>query len=270
MMKRLTFALALSAILAALGAPAAPAQQVDALFRGFEPTGEWQLLVAGAAVPKARIFDSTRAQALLILTSEFASPVLIDRAGRTVVTLDLMKVAEREGGTVDLLADAILEPSGTLQIGPAEVRFRVGGKQASLRPEPWKLGPQRGADLLDGDAGYRWRAGLFAADSDALAALRGETRDVRVLTFFGTWCPHCRQHLPYLLDLERDLGGARIRFDYYGLPSPFNGEPEAERWGVTGVPTTIVLVGGREAGRIPSNGWTRPELALREILRRAG
>jgi hypothetical protein len=73
----------------------AAAQPADALFRGFEPTGDWQLVVQGQEVPKARIYDATRAQALLVITSEFASPVLIDRAGRTVATLDLMKVAER-------------------------------------------------------------------------------------------------------------------------------------------------------------------------------
>jgi len=254
-----------SATLTAAGALVA--QPSDALFRGFEPTGDWQLLVEGQEIPKARIYDSTRAQALLVLSSEFASPVLIDRAGRTVATLDLMKVAERGDGTIDLLADALLEPAGSLQVGQTEGRFRIGGKAAVVRPQPWKLGQQLGADLLAADAGYRWRAGRYAADADALRALRAERRDVRVLTFFGTWCPHCRQHLPLLLDLERELEDAGIRFDYYGLPSPFNGEPEATKWGVTGVPTAIVLIGGREVGRIPNNGWTRPELALREILR---
>jgi len=246
------------------------AQPADALFRGFEPTGEWQLVVQGREVPKARIYDSTRAQALLLITSEFASPVLIDRAGRTVATLDLMKVAERADGTVDLLADAVLEPAGALEVAQTEGRFRVGGKAAAVRPLPWKLGPQSGADLLAADAGYRWRAGRFSPDAEALGALRDGARDVRVLTFFGTWCPHCRQHLPLLLDVERELADAGIRFDYYGLPSPFSGEPEARKWGVTGVQTAVVLVGGREVGRIPSSGWSRPELALRDILRGAG
>jgi thiol-disulfide isomerase/thioredoxin len=245
----------------------AAAQPADALFRGFEPTGDWQLVVQGQEVPKARIYDATRAQALLVITSEFASPVLIDRAGRTVATLDLMKVAERPDGTVDLLADALLEPAGALEVAQTEGRFRIGGKAAAVRPLPWKIGPQRGADLLAADAGYRWRAGRFAPDAEALRALRDESRQVRVLTFFGTWCPHCREHLPYLLRSEQELAGARIRFEYHGLPSPFTGEPEAAKWGVSGVPTTIVLVGGKEVGRIPNSGWTHPEVAVREILR---
>jgi thiol-disulfide isomerase/thioredoxin len=259
--------LALGAALALATAGAVAAQPADALFRGFEPTGDWALVVQGKEAAKARIYDSTRAQALLIVSSEFASPVLIDRAGRTVATLDLMKVAERADGTVDLLADALLEPAGTLEIAQTEGRFRVGGKAAAVRPQPWKLGPQRGTDLLASNSGYQWRARRFAPDAETLAALRAEARDVRVLTFFGTWCPHCKEHLPFVLKTEQELAGAKIRFDYHGLPSPFTGEAEAARWRVTGVPTTIVLVDGKEVGRIPSAGWTHPEVAVREILR---
>lgn len=260
--------LALAAAAALALASAAAAQPADALFRGFEPTGDWALVVQGKEAAKAKIYDSTRAQALLVVSSEFASPVLIDRAGRTVATLDLMKVAERADGTVDLLADALLEPAGTLVVAQSEGRFRIGDKAAAVRPQPWKLGAQRGADLLAGNAGYQWRARRFAPDAESLAALRAERRDVRVLTFFGTWCPHCREHLPFLLRTEQELaGGGTLRFEYHGLPSPFSGVPEAAKWGVNSVPTTIVLVDGKEAGRIPNAGWTHPEAAIREILR---
>jgi len=259
--------LVLTAALTLAGTRAVAAQPADALFRGFEPTGEWALLVQGKEAARAKIYDSTRAQALLIVSSEFASPVLIDRAGRTVATLDLMKVAERADGTVDLLADALLEPAGALEVARNEGRFRIGDKAAAVRPQPWKLGPQGGAALLASNAGYQWRARRFAPDAESLAALRAERRDVRVLTFFGTWCPHCREHLPLLLRAEQELAGAAIRFDYHGLPSPFSGEAEAAKWGVTSVPTAIVLVGGKEAGRIPGSGWSHPEIALREILR---
>jgi len=256
------------AALAALGVAATVhAQAADSFLRGFEPTGEWRLVVQGAEAPKARIFDSARAQALLVLSSEFESPVLIDRAGRTVATLDLMKVAERADGRVDLLADALLQPAGGISLrNRNEAHFRVGDKEALVKPSAWKLGPQRGAALLADDAGYRWRARGFAPDTTALARLRAEGRDVRVLVFFGSWCPHCREHLPLLLKVEEGLAGARLRFDYYGLPSPFGGEPEAAKWNVDSVPTAIVLVDGSEVGRIPAAQWSRPELALAQLL----
>jgi len=257
---------ALLALVSLAATPAAVAQPADALFRGFEPTGEWALVVDGQEAAKAKIYDSTRAQALLVVSAEFDSPVLIDRAGRSVATLDLMKVAERADGTVDLLADALLEPAGSLVVAQNEGRFRVGGKAAAVRPQPWKLGPQRGDGLLATNAGYQWRAKRFAPDAESLAALRAERRDVRVLTFFGTWCPHCREHLPFVLRTEQELAGSRVRFDYHGLPSPFSGEPEAAKWGVNSVPTTIVVVDGKEAGRIPNNGWSHPEASIRALL----
>jgi len=255
------------ALLVATTLPAAGrAQAADALFRGFEPSGDWLLVVDGRELPQARIYDSTRAQALLLLTSEFESPVLVDRAGRSVATLDLLKVAERRDGTIDLLADAVLAPAGTLEVRQNEGVFRLAGKSVAIRPGPWKLGPQNGPALLDSNAGYRWRASHFSPDAGAMARLAADAKGVRVLTFFGTWCPHCRENLPHLLAVERQLGGSGPRFDYYGLPSPFTGEPEAARWQVSGVPTAVVLIDGKEVGRIPASGWAHPESALVDLV----
>jgi thiol-disulfide isomerase/thioredoxin len=260
-----------AAIAAWLLASAAGAQTSDPLLRGFEPSGEWLLVVDGREQPRARIYDSTRAQALLVLSAELPSPVLVDRRGRAVATLDLLKVAERADGTIDLLADALLEPVGALQIrNRTEAHFSVAGKSIALRPTPWSLGDQRGAALLESDAGYRWRAARYRPDAETLERLRGRTREIRVLTFYGSWCPHCRDHLPYLLRVEQELAGSRLRFDYRGVPSQIGSDPEAARWGVGSVPTAIVLVDGREVGRLPANGWTNPERALEALLEAAG
>jgi len=266
MSKRWTKSVFLALLVSAALPVTGRAQAADALLRGFEPSGDWLLVVDGHDVPKARIFDSTRAQALLVLTSEFASPVLIDRAGRSVATLDLLKVAERRDGTVDLLADAVLEPAGSLEVRQNEGVFRLAGKSVAIRPGPWKLGPQVGSDLLDSNAGYRWRASQFTPDTGALARLAARGKGVRVLTFFGTWCPHCRENLPHLLAVERQLAGSGPRFDYYGLPSPFSSEPEAVKWQVNGVPTSIVFVGDKEIGRVPATGWAHPESAIADLL----
>jgi thiol-disulfide isomerase/thioredoxin len=263
--RTLTIALAMGLV----GLIVAGAQTSDDLFRDFEPDGDWLLSVDGREVPAARIYDSSRAQALLLLTSEFPSPVLIDRGGRSVAVLNMMKVAERPDGTIDLLADAVLEPAGGFTVrNRTDAHFRVAGKAAILSPRPWKLGPQAGAGLLDADPGYRWRAKRYEPDAAAFDRLRSEKRDVRVLTFFGSWCPHCKEHLPYLLKIEQRLAGEGLRFDYYGLPSNLASEPQAVEWRVDGVPTAIVLVDGTEVGRIPARQWSNPEIALDMILAR--
>jgi len=257
---------AVVAALALVTAAGATAQPADALLRGFEPTGDWKLLVNGAEVAKAKLYDSQRAQALLILTSEFESPILIDKAGRAVATLNLMKVAQRPDGTVDLLADAVLEPASRLTaVDRVTAEFTVEGKRSAIRAVDWKLGPQDGPDLLQSNAEYRWRAGRYTPDAEMLDELKA-TKGVRVLTFFGSWCPHCKEHLPALLEIERELGASGIDFDYYGLPSPFGDEPEARRWGIDAVPTAIVFVDGVETGRVASGYWTKPEAGLLAVL----
>lgn len=261
--------LAFLAVLAARGVAPLPAQgpPADALFKGFEPWGEFRLAVDGREAPKARLYFAQRAQALLVRSAEFPSPVLVDLAGRSVATVDLMKVAERADGTVDLLADAVLEPAGALTGGAQGARFTVAGKRAELTANPFLLGRHDGFELLDHDAHYRWLAGRFQPDARALDQLRQETRPVRVLTFFGSWCPHCRDHVPFVLRTEKELERSKIAFEYYGLPQTgMTAEPEAAKWGIRGVPTAIVFVDGKELGRIPNEGWTHPETALATLL----
>lgn len=262
-------AVALLAVLAA--GPARVAAQgpvADALFRDFAPSGDWSLFVDGQAAPKANLYYAKLAQALLIRSAEFPSPVLVDIAGRTVATVDLMKVSVRPDGAVDLLADAVLAPAGALAPGAkGGATFEIAGKRAELRSTPHVLGPRTGSELLALDAYYRWLAGRFQPDPVAIGRLRAETRDVRVLTFFGSWCPHCKEHVPLLMRSEQEVGRGRVRFEYHGLPrAGMSAEPEAKKWGITGVPTTIVIVDGVEAGRIPNDGWSHPETSIARLL----
>lgn len=241
------------------------AQQADAVLQGFEPTGTWMLVVDGKEVPKAEFYENQRAGAFLIWSSEFATPLLVE--GQQVSSLQMLKVSKRADGRVDLLADAVVEPLATMQISGTDAQFKIEKKTVVMKPSPYKLGLQKGAALLDSNFGYRWRAKGYEPDATALGRLKGERRDVRVLTFFGSWCPHCSHFLPLLLRTEQRLADTKIRFDYYGLPQQgMTKEPEAAKWKIDGVPTAIVFVGDKEIGRIPSSGWNNPELALDLIL----
>ncbi|HEY4595029.1 MAG TPA: hypothetical protein VIJ02_01410, partial [Thermoanaerobaculia bacterium] len=72
-----------SAILAVLAAAplaaAALAQGVpsDATLRGFQPSGDYILVVNGNPVPAAEIYKNDQLPAILILTSALPSPVLM-------------------------------------------------------------------------------------------------------------------------------------------------------------------------------------------------
>jgi thiol-disulfide isomerase/thioredoxin len=267
-MNRPSFARFVPALVFAVGFAGAASAQPDAVFQGFEPTGAWRVAVGGRELPKAEIYDNQRG-ALIVMSSEFASPLLIDVPGRSVSALQMLKVSKRADGRVDLLADAVLEPVAQLATDGLQGRFTLDKKTVLIEPSPYRLGSQTGAALLESNFGYRWRAKSYEPDAAALERLRGEKRDVRVLTFFGTWCPHCAKHVPLLLKLEQRLAGGKIRFDYHGLPNQFSNEPEAKTWRVESVPTAIVLVGGKEVGRIPATQWSNPEVALDLVLDQA-
>ena len=255
----------LSLLAALVAAPlAAQAVPADAHFRGFQPDGDLILSIGGQEQPKAEIFLAEAARAYLVISSELPSPILINAAAKSVETVDLMKVSRQIDGSIDLLADAALESAGTYTIREKEkdIAFTVAGKALALKQRPWMLGKHSGSELLASNPGYQRGARNYTPDAAILKRLKGHKEAVRVLTFFGSWCPHCKAHLPMLLKVEQGLAGSRIQFDYYGLPSPFDSEPEAKSHDIAGVPTAILYVDGKEIGRIPNSQWSNPEVAL--------
>jgi thiol-disulfide isomerase/thioredoxin len=253
--------------LAMLAAAPAAAQQADAVLRDFQPTGDYLLEVAGQDAPAAEIYQSDRVPAFLIVTAALPSPTLLLPREGSVQTVSIMKLAKRGSGSVDILADAELSLVGRFRLEGEEVLFAVDGRQVKLKPRPYLLGSQSVGAMLDYSPEYRRRAGAYRPDSTALAALDGHAQPVRVLVYFGSWCSFCKQYVPLLLKVAEELEGSRVAFEFYGLPrTGFNDDPRAQRDDVHAVPTGIVFVGGREAGRIEGAEWQRPEQALRRIV----
>jgi thiol-disulfide isomerase/thioredoxin len=256
------------ALMAAIPLAAAPSRAQgapsDSTLRGFQPNSDYSLVVAGKPVPKAEIYLNDRAPALLILTSALPSPVMLTpRVGR-VDRINLMKVSKQNDGSVDLFADAVLAPIGQLQMeGGGNITFIFQGKKVSLVPRPPLLGPKTNADLKAYLPEYVRGARSYEPNAAAVADLRKQSSPVTVRVFFGSWCPHCRQHVPLLLRVEDEVRNPKIRFEYYGLPRSLD-DPAAKKVGVHSVPTGIVYVNGKEAGRIAN--WGSPEVSLDKIL----
>jgi len=231
--------------------------------RGLVADGDWLLSVNGKDQPAAEVFHySEPARAFLLISSELPSPLLINVAAGSVETVDLMKVSRQIDGSIDLLADATLAPATKYTVGESGISFDVGGKAVVMKERPWKLGLHKGPELLASNPGYQRGAKSYNPDTAILKRLKEHKESVRVLTFFGSWCPHCKAHLPLLFKVEQGLTGSKIQFDYYGLPRPFGDDAEAKKYGITGVPTAILFVGGKEIGRIPNSQWSNPEVAL--------
>ena len=248
--------------------PATPAaaQSIpsDAVLRNFEISGDFILLIDGKEQPKAEVYFSETARSFLLIASEFPSPILITAATQSVDTVDLMKVAKQATGTIDLLADAVMQPAGKYAVDGPNIAFTYSGKQLRVSPRPYLLGKHTGAELLAHSPAYVRKANAYTPDAAILKRLKAQKEPVRILTFFGSWCPHCSAHVPLLLKVEQGLAGGKIQFDYLGMPKgPEFGEvPEAKQYKIDGVPTAILFVGGKEIGRIPNSQWSNPEVAL--------
>lgn len=250
----------------AVAVPAA-AQGADAVLRDFQLTGDWVIEVGGKPAKNAEIYFSQRVPGYLIVAPELASPTLLLPRERTVNTVSFMKLAKR-GGAIDVLADAEVTPVGRMVPEGEAARFSVDGKTFVMKPRPHLLGSNDLAGMLGYSPEYRRKAAAYKPDAAALAALKAAKQPVKVRVYFGSWCPYCSQHVPHLLRVAEELRGSRVSFEFYGLPQgpAFATDPAAKRDDVHGVPTGIVYVGGREAGRIEGGEWVKPEQTLREIV----
>jgi thiol-disulfide isomerase/thioredoxin len=249
-----------------LAAPAAShAQGIPSAnpFRGFQPSSDYSLVVGGKLTPAAEIYLSERIPALLILTSKLPSPVMLTpRTGR-VDSVNLMKVSKQKDGSIDLFADAVVAPIGQFVMEGKNITFTFQQEKVSLVPRPPLLGLKKNADLKSYLPEYVRGASGYTPNAAAVADLRKRSSPAIVRVFFGSWCSHCRQHVPPLLKVEDEVRNPRIQFEYYGLPTTLK-DPVAQKVGVRSVPTGIVYVNGKEVGRI--DNWSTPEVALDRLL----
>lgn len=259
---------AAAALAVALGS-AAGAQEIpaDSVLRDFEPTGDYLLSIDGEEATDARLYRSQRAgSALLVESSELSSPIVVLPRDRAVKSVPEVKVVHREGGTVDVLADADLSPLGDFRIEGRDVVFSVDGEAVRIGERPPLLGLQGVEEMFGYSSEYRYRADAYEPSAAMLRRLgeMGGSGTVRV--FFGSWCPYCKEMVPRILRVAEELDGGPLEFEFFGLPRSFGSVPEAKREGITGVPTGVVYRNGDEVGRIEGADWKIPELSLKRIL----
>lgn len=264
-MKQRIFLLALALALPVLAQPA-----VDSVFKDFKRTGEYLLMVNGKPVPAYEIYKNDDLPAYLIVSPAVPSPVLLTPRTMAVETVPAAKIVRQKDGTVALAADTDMKRQGEFKLEGDKVVFTSDGRKGSLVPNPPLLGTHKAPALKNHSPEYVVSARSYTPNGKALAALKKEAKPVKVKVFFGSWCPHCKQHLPYLLRVEDELKSSKIQFEYYGLPQRFSSEPEAKKYGVDQVPLGIVFVNGKEVGRIRTNDWGSPETRLSGILNGQG
>ncbi len=233
---------------------------------GFAPTGDYVLALDGATDPGAKVYVLGHGTAYLVISDHLASPVLLEPRAGVARSLSVLKIARQADGTIDLLPNATIADLGRFTIDAEGVSFAVDGRQAQLRTKPPFLGDAGFDELLAYSADYQRDAAAYVCSEPILRDLRAQPQTVEVRVFFGSWCPYCQQVIPRILKVAQQLAGSRIALEFYGLPRDIASDAEARSFEVTGVPTGILLVGGREVGRIGGGDWKIPELAIKNAL----
>ena len=228
---------------------------------------DFYLVVDDRRVP-AEIYRSERPFAALVLSSALPAPALFLASSVSAVKRDAME--KKPNGVVNLRPEGVIAGQGTFEIVDEEVRFIFQGRKGALKPEPPLLGLRRIEEVTSHNPEYLAGAESYSLNAPVVGALRTEQRPVTVRVYYGSWCSHCRKLVPHAVKLEQDLKAGKIRFEYFGVPDSFKSDPELKKVGVTSIPTGIVSIDGREAGRIVGDtDWSSLESVLQGILKGA-
>lgn len=129
------------------------------------------------------------------------------------------------------------------------------------------VGPVSREDILEHSPAWADDAAAYEPDPDAVEKLRGLPREARIEVYFGSWCSDSAAHVPAFFKLLDLVDTPLLRVSYIGLPrakeqrTPYCGDRE-----ITRIPTFIVFVDGREAGRIVETPERSVEADLVRIL----
>lgn len=232
---------------------------------GFQQDTTWIIQIDGSPT-EAEVYRAQSPAAMLVMSDELPEPVMLMLGAGSVNGVQLMKVARQQDGSVNVLANPFSNSYGSYQVDGAGVTFAVDDRQVAILPKPPLVGLHPAADLVEHDSGYGQRSDAYTPTGTDLATL-ATAPDVTVRVFFGSWCPACAQLVPRILAVEEALGeSSPVAFEYYGLPRGFAGDPEAERYDVSQVPTVVLLRDGRRVGKLVGNELRQPESALAAAL----
>ena len=108
----------------------------------------------------------------------------------------------------------------------------------------------------------------YQPDPEALAKLQGLSREVRIEVFFGTWCSDSMAHVSALFKILDMADTPLLQPRYIAVP-----EDKAKRQAyfegrtdISKLPTFIIILDGREAGRIVETPKKSVEADLVKIL----
>ncbi len=237
----------------------------DAVFRDFVPLSSLQAVGDGKKLDGEFFFSTTAKGSLLFVSDPLNFYLIISPREKKVFEVsknDLIK----EGDVYHIKAETVLKESGMVVENGDSLLIDLGDRKFFIKEKDPLLGFFSTDELLKKNKEYKYKASLYKFSTTLVEELKKFNKNVEVLVFFGSWCPFCARMMPKILRVAKELEGSRINFKFYGLPKNISGDAIAKKYGVTGVPTGLVIVEGDIIGRIQGRDWRIPELAIKKYL----
>lgn len=257
----------------AVAAADAPAREPDPFFSGFEPEATWVVAIDGKVSEKGQIWTAQKAGNTLVLDlPELPELVVVQPRQQSVEAVGREAWLSQLDGTAALAADQAPRSVGALSVVGEKVSMSYDGRTLELREAPYQLGVKSIQELLASNAHYRFSSSRYRPSDPIVRNLRAISKPVEVKVFFGTWCPACSEVIPKVFAVAQALEGSNMKFSFYGLPKGegFGTDPEAKKYSIRGVPTAVLLVDGKEVGRVDGGSWRIPELGIQNTLINVG
>lgn len=114
--------------------------------------------------------------------------------------------------------------------------------------------------LIINDTSFKWyktnQAG-FLPDTAVLSAFVKEKKNIQFVIFGGTWCDDSQFILPRFFKIQELSEVSEEQISFYGVDRDKKTLGNiAQAFGITNVPTIIVMKNGKEIGRVVEYGKT--------------
>lgn len=124
------------------------------------------------------------------------------------------------------------------------------------------------------DTAFKWFAENqkgYTPNADAVQAFRTYRDSVNIIAFGGTWCGDTKHILPEFFAITDAAGFPQERITLIGVDrNKKTIQNLAEAFGITNVPTFIVMKNGKEVGRVVEYGsYGLPDKEVGEMVSKA-
>ena len=151
----------------------------------------------------------------------------------------------------------------------AQAQYEVS--QDEKHPEVKVLRGIISKDIVKNDTAFKWYAAnqkQYKTDTAIVNVFAKAKDKVQFVIFGGTWCDDTQYILPRFFKIQEESGIVEDKITFFGVNRAKRSLGNiADAFGITNVPTIIVMKNGKEAGRIVEYGKTgKWEKELADII----